>query len=84
MALLASPDVGVRGRPLLSTVRLVCVRWQFKIDSGFTSVTRHFETRALPTLPRCYRRSFTFFVTHPIRSIETRSLPALTRSYPRH
>ena len=29
MALLASPDVGVRRRPLLSTVRLVCMRWQF-------------------------------------------------------
>src|SRR5207247_7583345 len=26
--------------------------------------------RALPTLPRCYRRSFTFYVTHPIRSIQ--------------
>src|SRR5436190_16041393 len=33
---------------------------------------------------RCYRRSFTFYVVHPIRSIETRSLPALTRSYLRH
>jgi hypothetical protein len=27
------------------------------------------ETRSLPTLARCYRRSFAFYVTHPIRSI---------------
>jgi len=28
------------------------------------------ETRSLPTLARCYPRSFTFYVAHPIRSIQ--------------
>ena len=28
------------------------------------------ETRSLPTLARCYHRSFTFYVAHPIRSIQ--------------
>ena len=29
------------------------------------------ETRSLPTLARCYPRSFTFYVAHPVRSIQT-------------
>ena len=49
------------------------------------------ETRSLPTLTRCFPRSFTFYVAFPIRSIrrhawapiETRSLPALTHVLPR-
>jgi hypothetical protein len=31
--------------------------------------TRAIETRSLPTLARCFPGSFTFYVTHPIRSI---------------
>src|SRR5437588_4042554 len=30
---------------------------------------RCLETHSLPTLARCYPRSFTFYVAHPIRSI---------------
>jgi hypothetical protein len=29
-----------------------------------------FETHSLPTLARCFPRSFTFYVAHPIRSIQ--------------
>jgi len=28
-----------------------------------------FETRSFPSLPRCFPRSFTFYVAHPVRSI---------------
>src|SRR5207249_2979324 len=33
-------------------------------------VTRRCETRSLPTLPRCYPRSFTFYLGNPISSIQ--------------
>jgi prepilin-type N-terminal cleavage/methylation domain-containing protein len=33
-----------------------------------------FETPSLPTLRRCYPRSFTFYVAHPIRSIQRFSI----------
>ena len=59
MAILASPDVGVRGRPLLRTVR-------FASDVPIFSA---FETCSLPTLTRSYPRRFTSYVAHPIRSI---------------
>src|SRR6266403_184204 len=57
MAVLASPDVGIRGRALLvePTDRK---RARFLI-----------ETRSLPALTRCYARSFTFYVARPARSI---------------
>src|SRR5205814_7193009 len=33
-----------------------------------------FETRSFPTLPRCFPRSFTFYVAHPVRSIPARPI----------
>src|SRR6516162_6924852 len=38
-------------------------------------VATDFETRSLPTFPRCFPRSVTFFVARPIRSIVSRQLP---------
>jgi putative endonuclease len=35
---------------------------------------RRFETRSFPTLPRCFPRSFTFYVAHPVRSIRAPQL----------
>src|SRR5262245_24308208 len=37
------------------------------------------ETRSLPTLARCYPRSFTFYVAHPIRSIQRTALAKPSR-----
>src|SRR6266550_3758205 len=39
----------------------------------FLMKTSRVETRSLPALARCYPRSFTFYVAHPIRSILTSS-----------
>src|SRR5262245_49509152 len=53
-------------------MRLACWRWRPRqralLNAPFNDVT--IETRSLPTLARCYPRSFTFYVAHPIRSIQ--------------
>jgi len=44
----------------------LCLRVDF--SSGFVEL-RCLETHSLPTLARCYPRSFAFYVAQPIRSI---------------
>jgi putative endonuclease len=41
---------------------------------------RRFETRSFPTPPRCFPRSFTFYVAHPVRSILARSIAPLPQT----
>src|SRR5262245_25896477 len=46
--------------------------------SHFSMKTFRVETRSLPALARCYPRSFTFYVAHPIRSTLTSAFILLT------